>query len=145
MQLVYNRKALFNYEIVERYIAGIVLHGYEVKALREKKGNLDGAFIKFEGGEAFVTGMSIAPYSKQSQDVEDLARPRKLLLTVKEMEEIARELHEKGKTAVPLAIHLDHNLIKLELAVVKGRKKFGKKQVEKERQIEKDERLANSL
>ena len=145
MELISNHKAFYNYEILERYIAGIILKGYEVKALREKKANLEGSFIKFEKDGIFVTGMHIGKYSKQSQDSDDPDRPRKLLLSGIEMERIQREIHEKGKTAVPLAVILQKNMIKLEFAVVKGKKKAGKKQVEKERQIEKDERQAASM
>jgi len=140
MLLVKNRKALFDYEILEKYVAGIILKGYEVKALREGKANLEGSFIKFDKEGVFVTGMNIARYSKQSQESEDPSRDRKLLLNAKELEEIKRDIHEKGKTAVPLAVVLQNNMIKLEFATVKGKKKAGKKQAEKQRQIEKDER-----
>jgi len=147
MLLAKNRKALFNYEVVEKFTAGIVLRGYEVKALREKKANFEGSYVKFEDGEVFVVGMNIGRYSKQSQDSEDPSRPRKLLISKAEMEKLVRELNEKGKTATPLAVVLENNVIKLEFAVVKGLKKYGKKQLEKARQIEKDERqsLADAL
>lgn len=145
MKLVSNKKALYNYEVLETFVAGIILKGYEVKALREGNANLEGSFIKFEKDGVFVTGMHIGKYSKQSQDSEDMDRPRKLLLSGKELEEIQREIHEKGKTAVPLAVLLQNNMIKLEFAVVRGKKKAGKKQAEKERQIEKDELRAASM
>jgi len=144
MLLAKNRKALFNYEIIEKYLAGVVLKGYEVKAIREGKVNFEGSYIATKDGEVFVLGMKIARYSKQSQKTssEDADRPRKLLLNKNDIEKISKHLNQKGKTAVPLALLLKNNIIKLELAVVKGRSKYGKKHLEKERQIEKDLRKA---
>jgi SsrA-binding protein len=140
MLLVKNRKALYNYEVVEKYLAGISLYGYEVKAIREKRANLDGAYIRIVEDEAYIANMMIGNYSKQSQQVADIdkKRLRKLLLTSGEIQKIKRHLHEKGKTAVPLALLLRKNMIKLELATVKGRKKHEKKQLVKDRQIKRD-------
>lgn len=136
--LTKNRKALRNYEVIEKFLAGIVLAGYEVKAIREGKANLEGSYVKVSGGEAFVTNMKISQYSKQSQKGAPTDRDRKLLLTKNDIQKIAQATQQKGKTAVPLALLLHHNMIKLELAVVKGRKKYEKKHLEKERQIQKD-------
>lgn len=140
MLLAKNRKALYNYEVLARFIAGIVLRGYEVKSIRESNANLAGAYIQIIEGEVYVTGMHVGKYSKLSQEIPDkeLDRPRKLLLNKHEINQIKRHLSEKGKTAVPLALLLRNNLIKLELATVKGKKKHEKKIVEKERQIRKD-------
>ncbi len=140
MLLAKNRKALFNYEIIEKYVAGVMLTGYEVKAIKERQVSFEGAFIKIEHEEAFLLNLHIGRYSKQAQKVDEFAqkRPRKLLLNRQEIEEITREVQEKGKTIVPIAFILKNNLVKLELAVVKGRKKYEKKQVAKTRQVEKD-------
>jgi len=140
MLLSKNRKALFNYQIVEKYTAGIVLHGYEVKAMREGNINFEGSYIKVENSEAFLINLYIGRYSKQSKNkVEtDPKRPRKLILNKKEIVEIEKEVSQKGKTAVPLALILKNNMVKLEMAVVKGKKEFEKKQTVKERQIKKD-------
>lgn len=140
MLLAKNRKALYNYEIIEKYLAGIVLRGYEVKAVREKKVSFEGAYVKIIGDEAFIVNLHIGHYSKQSQKSDEYQekRPRKLLLNKREIEEIKRQINEKGKTIVPIAFVLRNNMIKLEIAVVKGRKKYEKKQVAKTRQIEKD-------
>jgi SsrA-binding protein len=140
MVLISNRKASHDYEILDKYVAGIILKGYEVKALREGNAKLDGSYVRIEKDGVYVTGMHIGEYSKQSQESEDPDRPRKLLLNEREIENIQRDLREKGKTAVPLAVLLENNLIKLEFAVVRGKKKASKKQAEKQRQIEKDER-----
>lgn len=140
MLLAKNRKALFNFEIIEKYMAGIVLTGHEVKAVRERKVNFEGAFIRIKNQEAFLTGLHIGRYSKQGQKLEENEekRPRKLLLNKKEISEISRHIQEKGKTVVPLAFVLRDNLVKLEVAVVRGRKKYEKKQVVKGRQTDRD-------
>jgi SsrA-binding protein len=140
MLLVKNRRAYYDYEIIEKFLAGMVLRGYEVKALREKKANFDGAYIKVDKGEVFVVNMYIGRYSKQSQEVSDtnLRNQRKLLLTKQETERLQKAINEKGRTAVPLALLLKNNMIKLEIAVVKGKKIVGKKHVAKEKQVRRD-------
>ncbi len=140
MLLAKNRKALYNYELVEKFMAGIVLKGYEVKAIREGKANFDGAYIKFLQGKPYVVGLHIGTYSKLSQKPEsiDTKQSRQLLLTKSEIRHLQQELEKKGKTAVPLALLLRNNMIKLELAIVKGRKKYEKKAVAKEKQQQKD-------
>lgn len=138
--LAKNRKTLFNHSIIERYDAGVVLKGYEVKAIREGKVDFEGSYVRVIKGEVFLTNLKIGRYSKQSKETspQDETRDRKLLLNKNEIKEINRELSEKGKTAVPLALVLSNNKIKLELAVVKGKKEFEKKQTAKERQLKKD-------
>jgi len=140
MLLVKNRKAFYNYEILEKYVAGVVLKGYEVKAIREKKVSFEGAYIKIRGGEAFVVNLPIGDYSKKSQKKEEGKQDNKikLLLSLREIAKISREVNQKGKTAIPIAFILRNNLVKLELAVVRGKKKYEKKQVAKTRQVEKD-------
>lgn len=140
MLLAKNRKAFHNYEILERYLAGVVLKGFEVKAIREKKVSFEGSYITIRGKEAYAVNIHIGQYSKMSQKrvEKQEKRPLKLLLSKKEIEEIDREINQKGKTAVPIAFVLRNNLIKLEIAVVRGRKDYEKKQVAKKKQIEKD-------
>lgn len=140
MLLVKNRKALYNNELLEKLVAGIVLRGYEVKAIREGKVTFEGAYIAIKNDGCYVMNMHIGRYSKQSQDIpeEETTKQRKLLLNKNELEMMKREISQKGKTAVPLALILEHNLIKLELAIVKGRKEYEKKHLEKEKQIQKD-------
>jgi len=140
MLLSKNRKALFNYEIVEKYMAGVVLHGYEVKAIREGNVNFEGSYIKIENEEVFLINLYIGKYSKQSKNKADTdpKRPRKLILKKREIQEINKEIAQKGKTAVPLALLLKNNMIKLEIAVVKGKKEFEKKVTAKDKQIQKD-------
>jgi len=140
MLLAKNRKALFDYSLVEKYMAGILLAGSEVKAVREGKANFEGSFVRVLDGEVYVVNLYIGPYSKQGRGFDELSakRNRKLLLKEREIQDIAKEIAQKGKSAVPLALVLENNLVKLEFAVVKGRKEFEKKQVVKDRQIEAD-------
>lgn len=140
MLLSKNRKALFNYEIVEKYTAGMVLFGYEVKAIREGNVNFEGSYIKIENEEAFLVNLYIGKFSKQSKNKgeTDPKRIRKLILNKREIIEIQKEIMQKGKSAVPLALVLKNNMIKLEMATVKGKKEFEKKQTAKEKQIQKD-------
>lgn len=140
MLLVKNRKAFFNHEIIEKYIAGISLFGFEVKAIREGKVSFETSYIRIEHGQAYIINLYIGSYSKQSKTPEsyDEKRDRKLLLNKGELIEMQKLMNEEGKTAVPLAFILRNNKIKLELAVVKGRKEFEKKLVAKEKQIKKD-------
>jgi len=140
--LAKNRKALFNNSLVKRFDSGIVLKGYEVKAIREGKVDFEGSYVKVVKGEVFVVNLNIGKYSKQSKEAVtyDERRDRKLLLNKNEILEVNREISEKGKTAVPLALVISNNKIKLEFAVVKGKKEFEKKQTAKERQIRADMR-----
>lgn len=138
--LIKNRKAMFNHTLLEKFTAGVVLKGYEVKAIREGKVDFEGTYIQVVKGEVVIVNLYIGRYSKQSTDVNifNARRSRKLLLNKKEILDIARDISEKGKTAVPLAFVLVNNNIKLEFAVVKGKKEFEKKSAAKEKQIRKD-------
>lgn len=140
MLLAKNRKGLRNYDILEKFVAGVALKGHEVKAIREGNVSFEGAYVKIVEDVPMLISTHIGKYSKQSQDIDmlDPKRDRILLLNKKEIEKIARELNQKGKSAVPIAFILRNNLVKLELAVVKGRKAFKVKQVEKDKQVKKD-------
>jgi SsrA-binding protein len=140
--LAANRKALHDHTIIDKYVAGVVLKGYEVKALREKNVSFEGAYIQILGRVPVLVNLHIGEYSKQSNKkggfAESPRRSRNLLLNKKEIMDIDRKLKTKGITAVPLALLVQHNLVKLEFAVVKGKKEFEKKQVTKERQMDRD-------
>lgn len=140
MLVAKNRKALMDHIVIEQYVAGIRLKGYEVKSIREKNVSFEGAYIDIKQGVPILFNMYVGKYSKQSKDFDevDAKRPRGLLLSKREILKIKRETDEKGRTAVPLALVLDHGLVKVEMAVVKGRKEYEKKTVVKERQIKKD-------
>lgn len=140
MLLTKNRKGLYDYEILDKFTAGIALRGYEVKAAKEGKVNFEGSYVQIVGGIPVVVNMHIGHYSKQSQEYkeQEARRTRNLLLNKNEVEKITRMLQEKGKTAVPLALILSHNMIKLEFGIAKGRKKAEKKSLVKERQLQRD-------
>ncbi|OGC45208.1 SsrA-binding protein [candidate division WWE3 bacterium RBG_19FT_COMBO_34_6] len=138
MLLIKNRKALFNNELIETLVAGIVLWGYEVKAVREGNVSFEGSYVGYEGNDILLYNCNIGRYSKQFQDNSNAKRPRKLLLNKFEQNRLKAELAQKGRTAVPLSFFLKNNLIKLEFALVKGRKKYEQRQLLKKRQIEKD-------
>ena len=149
--LARNKKAFYEYEIIARYTAGVVLEGYEVKAVREGKVNFDGSFVQINKHIPVVLNLHIGRYMYQSQKDEgaDTRRTRMLLLSKKEIQKIERELSQKGYTAVPLALATQaqapkgalissKSMLKLELAVVRGRKMYEKKDLEKRKQQLKD-------
>ena len=138
-QFVFNRKASFNYEILERYEAGIELLGLEVSAVKKSQVSLDGAFVTIRGGEAFLTGATVTPVQpKNTPPGYDPLRSRKLLLTKKEIIELGKIEGQKGLTMVPISMYNKGRKIKIEVAVVKGKKKFDKRETVKKREAERD-------
>lgn len=140
MLLAKNRKATFEYEILDRYTAGLMLYGHEVKSVREGNVNFEGSMVTVMGGEAFVVNLNIGRYSHQSQkyNPKEGSRTRKLLLNKKEVLKLSQAISLKGRFALPLALILERNMVKLELGVVRSKKQYEKKQVLVERQIERD-------
>lgn len=119
-----NRKAYRDYEIVDKYDAGIQLFGYEVKAIREGKGSLKGAYIKRSKGSVELIGMDIPKYSKAGEIFDyDSKRTRKLLLNKHEIKDITQRIEAKGYTAIPLKLYLNNNLIKLLIGLGRGKNK----------------------
>ncbi len=133
--LAANRKARFEYEFLERLVAGLVLTGSEVKSVREGRVNLQDGYVSFEGGEAFLVNVHIAPYANAGYAGHDPLRPRKLLLHKRELKRLAGKVQEKGLTLIPLAIGLEGNWIKVELALARGKKAHDKKQALRERDL----------
>ncbi len=131
---LHNKKATFNYEILERFEAGIVLSGYEVKAVRNGMGSLLGAYVVIRGSEAFLTNATITPYqvANTPKDYNSI-RPRKLLLSKKELAHLQKELNTAGLTIVPISLYNKNRHIKLEIALVRGKKKADKRESIKER------------
>ena len=136
MIILTNKKAYFEYSILDKFIAGVKLKGFEAKALREGKGKLDGSYVKELDGKLKVVNFGIGRYSKISQNLEegDISRTKDLLLNKREISEIKRELAQKGKSCVTLNLRIERGLFKLEIAVVKGKKEYEKKVVAKEKQ-----------
>ena len=136
---VENRKARFNYEILEKYEVGIELLGTEVKSVRGGQMSLEGAFVIVRGGEAYLINSSVPPYqAKNSPKDYDPLRNRKLLLTKKEINELADSEKNKSLTIVPISVYNKNRKIKLEIALVKGKKKFDKRETLKKRDTDRE-------
>lgn len=136
---IQNRKARFDFEILETLEAGLVLHGFEVKAIRHGKGKLDGSYVLIRGGEAFLVSASITPYQAINAPKDyDPERVRKLLLTQKELTHLERQTEHAGLTAVALRLYNKKSKIKLEIAIARGKKKFDKREVLKARDTKRD-------
>ena len=133
-----NRKANFEYYIISTIEAGIVLVGCEVKSIRNSNVNLKDSFITFSHGEAFIHNMHIAKYADATIDKVDEKRTRKLLLSKHEIEKLGSKVLEKGFTCVPLKVYLKDNLVKLEVALAKGKHTYDKKDSIAKKDIERD-------
>ena len=134
-----NSKARFDYEILETFDSGLELLGTEVKSVKGGKMNLRGAFIAIRGGEAFLIGADIPPYQpKNTPEDYDPLRSRKLLLSKSEIEELHLAESTNGLTIVPLKVYNKGRFLKLELAIVRGKKKFDKRQAIKKRDTERE-------
>ncbi|MEP1097476.1 MAG: SsrA-binding protein SmpB [Cyclobacteriaceae bacterium] len=124
-----NRKASYEYELIEKFEAGIVLKGTEIKSIREGKASVQEAYCFLKDGEAFVKGMNISPYAQASFQSHEMARDRKLLLKKKEIEKLKTKTEEKGLTIVPTRIFINQRgFAKLEIALGKGKKLFDKRE-----------------
>ena len=136
-----NRKARFNFEILETYEAGIVLDGGEVKSARAGGVNLKDGYVGLEKNEIFLYNINISPYKFTSGGLEkkyNPQRPRKLLLHKKEIIKLQNKVNEKGFTIVPTEIYFRNGLVKVEIAVAKGKKLWDKREAIKKREIERE-------
>ena len=141
MILLENKKAGFDYEIMERMEAGLELLGREVKSLRNKQGSLAGSRVIVRGGEAFLVGMTITPYQIKNRPREIVEqRTVKLLLTKKEINYLVGKSEEKGLTLIPLNIHTSGKKIKAEIWLARGKKKYEKREKIKRRDTEREMR-----
>ena len=134
-----NRQAYFNYQIEDKYVAGIVLMGTEVKSIREGKVSFNDAFCMFERSELWVRGLYIAEYSLGTNNNHIAVHDRKLLLTKKELSKLQAKLKDKGYTIVPLRVFLNEkNLVKVEIGLARGKKTHDKRETIKQRDTEKE-------
>lgn len=134
MTLLEYKKALLKYTPLEHYAAGLELFGTEVKALRSRLGSLEGARVVVRGGEAFVVGMTIPPYQMANTPKDyDPERPRRLLLGKPEIAALAAAEEKKGLTIVPLEVYTARNLVKVRVAIVRGKGKGDKREDLKKR------------
>ncbi len=132
--VVSNRRALYDYEILDRFEAGIVLTGSEVKSLRGGRGSLSEAYGRVQGGEVWLEGMHVPPYEQGEKRGYDPIRRRKLLLHRNEIERLIGKTQERGLTLVPLRVYFSHGLAKVEVGLGRGKRQFEKRQTTLERE-----------
>lgn len=138
-----NKKAKFDYEILQTFEAGLVLTGPEVKSVRAKQIKLMGAYVTISHGECFLRQAHISPYEYSSHAVpHEAERPRKLLLKKQEIAYLQGKLEEKGLTIVPLAVYSKGSHVKIEIGIARGKKQYDKRETIKKRDIERDMRRA---
>lgn len=127
--LIENKKARLRFETLETYQAGLELFGHEVKSLRQKLGSLEGARVVVRGGEAFLVGMTIPPYQQANTPKEyDPERPRRLLLSRKEIAEMLDAESKKGLTVVPFAVYNNGRYVKARVNIVRGKGKADRRE-----------------
>lgn len=132
-----NRQAGFQYELLDKYIAGIVLTGTEIKSIREGKVNLQDGYCYLNNGEVFAKGINITPYAQGTHYNHDATRERKLLMKRAEIRKLEGKVEEKGLTLVPIRLFInDRGLAKLEIALGKGKKLYDKRETIKDRSTE---------
>ena len=141
--LAVNRKARFNYEIIDRIEAGLVLLGTEIKAMREGRADLSDAYARPDNGELWLSNAHIGPYSAGSVYNHEPKRARKLLLHKDQIDRLASAVNERGLTVVPLRLYLKRGRAKVELGVARGRKQYDKRRaiVERDREREAQEAI----
>ena len=122
-----NRRATHDYELLERFEAGLQLTGSEVKSLRQGGGSIAEAFARVSDGEVYLEGMTIPPYQQASYNNHEPLRSRKLLLNKREIGEIAQGLERKGLTLVPLKLYFKNGWVKVEVALARGKKLYDKR------------------
>jgi len=133
-----NKKAYFNYHILDTYEAGIVLQGSEIKSIRNHQISIDQAYIQVDGEEAWLVDSYIHPYEQASLNNHNPKRRRKLLLHKKEILDLWDKVRIKGHTIVPLRVYLVHGVAKVEIAVAKGKKLRDKRKKIAEREAERE-------
>ncbi len=134
MSIVENRKASHDYFIEERLEAGLLLEGWEVKAIRAGRAQLKEAYVIINGDEVFLIGAHISPLPTASRHVQpDPTRTRKLLLHAREIERLIGQVERAGYALVPVDLHYTNGRIKLQVGLAKGKKQYDKRQVEKDR------------
>ncbi|MEA4976712.1 SsrA-binding protein [bioreactor metagenome] len=137
--LIKNKRATFDYEIIERYTAGLQLFGTEIKSIRDGKASLTDTYCTFINDEMWVKNMHIATYFFGTYNNHDVRRDRKLLLNKKELNKLARATRETGLTIVPIRMFInDKGLAKLEIGLAKGKKNYDKRQSIKEKDAKRE-------
>ena len=128
-----NRRARYDFEILETFECGIALVGAEVKSLRAGRANFQDAYARIEDGQVWLHGMHISPYGFATKEPPDPNRKRKLLLHRKEIDRLAGTTAQQGLTLVPLRVHFEHGLAKVDLGLARGKRRYDKRQALAER------------
>ena len=132
--LIKNRKAFYNYEITDKYLAGIILLGTEIKSVRESAVNISNAFCSIEGDNIFIKGMQIAEYLQGNINNNEPLRDRKLLLNKKEINQIKKKVFEKKFSVIPTKVFINkRGFAKVEICLGKGKKEYDKRESIKKR------------
>jgi SsrA-binding protein len=139
-ELLNNRQAYFEYHILDKYEAGAVLLGTEVKSIMAGRIQLKESFVKIENGEVWLIGAHVSHYSHGNINNHDVLRPRKLLLHRREIEKLVKETTQKGMTLVVTSIYWKNGRIKFEIGVAKGKKLYDKREAEMRKTVEKETR-----
>ena len=140
MSIIENRKAFHDYFIEERYEAGLVLEGWEVKAIRAGRSQLKEAYVVVKGEEVFLIGSHISPLTSASTHVHaDPVRTRKLLLRGEEIRKLIGKVERAGYTLVPINLHYTKGRIKLEVGLAKGKKQYDKREADKDRDWQREQ------
>ena len=143
---IQNPGVQYHYQILESFEAGIELKGFEVKALRQNKGSLKGSYVTIKDNEAYLVNFNIPPYQPKNTPKDyDENRPRKLLLKRKEIDYLIGKLKERGLTLIPMKIYSKNNLIKVEIALAKGLKKYEKREKIKEKEFKRIKERAEKM
>ncbi|GAA5219562.1 SsrA-binding protein [Membranihabitans marinus] len=143
---IVNRKAKFEFEFIEEFVAGIQLHGAEVKSIRAGKANMTDAFCYFKKNELYMKGMHIAEYKFNTMHILSPIRERKLLLKKREMVRLQKKLKEKGLTLIPYRVFInDRGLIKVKIVLAQGKKVHDKRQSIKARDTKRDVERYNKI
>jgi SsrA-binding protein len=142
---IVNKKAYFDYFVVEEYICGLVLQGSEVKSLRQSDVNFNDGYIIFKDGELFIKNMRIAKYKEATYNNHEEMRDKKLLLTKREITKISKSYDERGITVIPLELFTLKNRFKLKIGVCRGKKNWDKRNSIKEKDLERELRNGINL
>ena len=140
--LASNRQAFYNYEVMDRYEAGLVLTGTEIKSIRAGHADLRDAYARVQNGELWLVNCYIAPYEAASIFNHDPRRPRKLLLHRDEIAKLSAAVAEKGLTIVALRIYIKNHVAKVELALAKGKRQYDKRRAIIDREMDREARRA---
>src|SRR3954471_7633585 len=140
--LASNKRARHEYEVLETFEAGIRLKGTEVKSVREGRVPLRDSYVEFQQGQAWLAGAHISPYSPGNRENHDPEQLRKLLLKRREIERLFGRTQLKGLTVVPLSMYLKGNWVKVEIALVQGKKLYDKREATKTRELDREAEAA---